>query len=250
MPAVNIYITGIGGFLGSALAADLTAAGHAVAGSNRHTLLTPVTLTGTDIVIHAAHDFTPGAVDCNIATTTAWFRTARDCNVHQQIFLSSCSAGSDSEYGRIKQALERLFVENGECLVRPGLVMGEGGLFARQRAGILSSPVIPMISGGRQPVAVLSLDEFLRAMRRLIDRDLRGEYTLYREPMPTYREFVTGIKREAGQKPRLVNVPLEAALAITGAFERFRLPFPVKPGQIRALQAGPRGQSVLQELLS
>lgn len=242
---MKLFITGIGGFLGGAIGSHFGAAGYVVEGSRRETPLTARTFNGVDVVIHAAHDFTRGAASRNIDGTAAWFQAAQEQGVRRQIFLSSCSAGPESEYGRIKQAIEPLFLNAGQTVVRPGLVMGDGGLFARQRRAILRSPVIPMIGGGRQPTAVIGMDEFLTAMRRIIERDLRGAFTLYRTPMPSYRDFVSEIRQAAGLKPRFVNLPISLALSLTSAFERIGVPFPIKPGQIRALEAGPRWPSDL-----
>jgi nucleoside-diphosphate-sugar epimerase len=245
---MKVFVTGIGGFLGGAIASDLRARGNDVDGSRRGTPLTPETFEGVEVVIHLAHDFTRGAAAHNIDGTAAWFSAARARGVRQQVFLSSCSAGPESEYGRIKAAIEPMFLDAGQCVVRPGLVMGEGGLFARQRQAILRSPVIPMIGGGVQPTAVIGIDEFLAAMRRIVERDLRGSYSLYRMPMPSYREFVSEIKQAAGQKARFVNVPTGLALAVTRGLERVGLPFPIKSGQIRALTAGPGSKSDLEAL--
>ncbi len=247
---MKIYITGIGGFLGSAIAADLRAAGHTVDGARRGAQIDPSTLDGVDALIHAAHDFTPGAARRNIDIATAWFRAARDHAIPHQIFLSSCSAGADSEYGRIKQALEPVFLDSGHTVLRPGLVLGNGGLAARQRAAILRSPIIPMIGGGIQPTAILPLTKFLAVVRLVLDRHLPGAFNLYEIPMPTYRELVTRIKSEAGQRPRFLNVPVNLALSVTAFFERLHLPFPIKPGQIRALSQGPAGPSDLPRLLA
>jgi len=241
---MKIFVTAIGGFLGSAIAEHLRARGHDVSGSTRRNmelagLFEAAVFDGINVVIHCAHDFTPGAANKNIEGTKAWLDAAAARGVNQQVFISSCSASEtgESEYGRIKSAIEPPFLDAGQCVVRPGLVIGNGGLFQKQRAALLRTPVVPMIGSGSQPTAVIGLTEFLAALSAIVDRDLRGAFNLLYEPPPTYREFVTAVKRVAGQRPRFLPVPYRTALAVTGMFQKLGLPFPVKPGQIVALAA-------------
>jgi nucleoside-diphosphate-sugar epimerase len=132
---MRIFITAIGGFLGGALAEHLRSRGHEVAGSTRRTMQLGQPFDSTvfecqDAVIHCAHDFTPGAHDCNLAGAKAWMDTAAALGVRYQIFLSSHAARADAaaEYGRTKHEIERLFLDRGYAVLRPGLVTGAGGL--------------------------------------------------------------------------------------------------------------------------
>jgi NADH dehydrogenase len=237
---VRIFITGIGGFLGGALAGHLRARGHEIAGSTRRTMelgrpFDATVFEGQDTVIHCAHDFTPGAHDCNLAGVKAWMETATALGVRRQIFLSSYAARQDAaaEYGRTKQEIERLFLDRGFAVLRPGLVTGAGGLYARQRAALLRTPVVPMLGNGAQPVATISLDDFLGAATRVLEEERTGAFNLFYEPMPSYRDFVRSVRE--GKSTLFVPIPLRLALALTHMAERLRLPVPVKPGQIRAL---------------
>ena len=245
---MKIFVTGMGGFVGGAIAEYLRVHGHNVCGSARRAAggayrmelgepFDAANFDGIGVVIHCAHDFTTGATARNIEGTQAWFDAAGSRGVHQQIFVSSCSATekAESEYGRAKSAIEPLFLRTGHCVVRPGLVIGHGGLFQRQRAALLRTPIVPMIGAGQQPTAVIGLTEFLAALTVIIERDLRGAFNLFYEPQPTYRQFVTAVKRAGGQRPRFLPVPYQAALTVTAAFQKLRLPFPVKPGQVAAL---------------
>jgi nucleoside-diphosphate-sugar epimerase len=237
---MRIFITAIGGFLGGALAGHLRARGHEIAGSTRRTMELGRPFDSTiferqDAVIHCAHDFTPGAHDRNVAGTKAWVDTAAALGVRRQIFLSSHAARPDAgaEYGRTKYEIERLFLDRGYAVLRPGLVTGAGGLYARQRAALLRTPVVPMPGRGAQPVATISLADFLAAATFVLEEERIGAFNLFYDPMPTYREFVRGVRKE---RPTLfLPVPIGVALALAHVAEWLRLPVPVKPGQIRAL---------------
>jgi len=239
---MRVFITAIGGFLGSALAAHLRARGHAVEGSTRREMelgrpFDSTVFENQDAVIHCAHDFTPGAFERNVIGATAWMETAAALGVRRQIFVSSYSARADatSEYGRAKQELETRFLKHNYAVLRPGLVAGPGGLFARQRAALLRTPVVPMAGGGAQPVAAISLEDFLAAAATVLEENRTGAFNLFYEPMPAYREFVRRVR--AGKLTLFLPVPTGLALALTRAAETLRVPLPVKSDQIRALEA-------------
>ena len=254
---MTIFITAIGGFLGSQVAARFAARGHHVKGSirgnapaidGRRTIrlaldepFDPNVFSGCDVVVHAAHDFTPGARDANVHGTIAWAEAAARAGVTRQLFISSPSAQpeSPSEYGRAKYRLERWFLDAGHLIVRPGLVVGQGGLFARQRAALLRSPLVPLIGGGHQPTFVIALDHFVDAAARIVESGTPHEASLFYDDRPPMRSFVTAVKHAAGQRAMIVPIPASAAIALTRLARALRLPIPVTPEQIRTLSHTP-----------
>jgi len=257
---VKIFITAVGGFLGGALARHLEARRNTVTGSTRRMMelgrpFDATVFEGRDAVIHCAHDFTPGAHERTVTGTKAWMETAAGMGVQRQIFLSSCSVRphAGSEYGRTKHEIEELFLGRGHTVLRPGLVRGEGGLYARQRAALLRTPIVPALGGGIQPVATVSLEDFLAAAEtalHLSSEQRNRAFNLFDEPMPTYRDFVRAIR--AGRRTLFLPVPAPLAIALAGAAQLLRLPAPVTPDQIRALgnDESPRMRSGLRELLA
>ena len=252
---MRIFITGIHGFLGRAMAEHFRARGHEVRGSGRSGAVVlrlgepfnSAVFEGSDVVIHAAHDFTPGARETNLHGTQAWFEAAAGA---RQVLLSSYSARPDatSEYGATKYALEKMFLEAGQAVVRPGLVIGEGGLFAKQRAALRRTPIVPLVGGGKSPVAVVSVRHFVEAMTVLVEKGRGGAFNLFYEPMPSAREFVRAVK---GGRGWVLPVPLGLALGAARLVEALRLPLPVNSGQVRALaeNASSPWRSDLAELL-
>jgi nucleoside-diphosphate-sugar epimerase len=236
---MRIFITGIGGFLGSALAAHLAARGHQVRGSRRTEMqlggpFDASVFAGTDTVIHCAHDFTAGARRKNVDGTRAWFEAAAAQGARLQVLLSSYSArpGAESEYGQTKFEMEWMF----QTVLRPGLVMGGGGgLYRKQRAALLRMPVVPVIGDGLQPTAVIRIEHFLDAATVVIEGERTGAFNLFYEKQPSYRELVRAIKAEVGQRAIFLPIPAGLALGLARAAEALHLPVPVKPGQIRAL---------------
>ncbi len=252
---MNVFITGIHGFLGSAMAGHFRSRGHEVRGSARSGAVVlrlgepfdAAVFRGAEVVIHAAHDFTAGARERNLRGTRAWFEAAAGA---RQVFLSSYSARPDaaSEYGATKYALEKVFLAAGQTVVRPGLVLGEGGLFAKQRAALRRMPVVPLIGGGRSPVAAVAIRHFLDALAVVVEQRREGAFNLFYEPLPSAREFARAVK---GGRGWTLPVPAGLALGAARLVEALHLPVPLNAGQVRALAANASSpwRSDLAELL-
>jgi nucleoside-diphosphate-sugar epimerase len=237
---MRIYITAINGFLGSALAEHLKGRGHQVEGSTRRVMelgrpFHTSVFENQDAVIHCAHDFSRNALYANVNGTKAWMETAAQLGVKQQIFLSSYTARADApdEYARAKHEIERHFLDRGATVLRPGLVIGNGGLYQRQRVMLMRTPIVPMLGDGRQPIASVTLEDFLTAATAILETLRTGAFNLFNEPMPTYRDFVRQIR--AGRPTLFLPIPINLALTLTSTAALLRLPIPVKPAQIRAL---------------
>ena len=249
---MTIFITAIGGFLGSRLAAGLAARGHQVTGSVRGSLpiasagvvrlaldepFDPGVFVGCNVVVHGAHDFRRGALDANVRGTIAWAEAAARAGATRQVFISSPSAQPDapSEYGRAKYTLERWFLGAGHLVVRPGLVVGPGGLFARQRAALLRTPLVPLVGGGEQPTLVIAVDHFVDAVARIVEGGIPREASLFYDDRPSMRTFVAAVKHAAGQRVIIIPIPATLAIGLTRLARALRLPVPVTPEQIRTL---------------
>jgi nucleoside-diphosphate-sugar epimerase len=233
---MRIFITGIGGFLGSALAAHWSARGHEVRGSKRDEMqlggpFDASVFAGIDAVIHCAYDFTAGARRKNVEGTRAWFLAAAAQGARLQVLLSSYSAraDADSEYGQTKFEMERMF----QTVLRPGLVMGDGGLYRKQRAALRRLPIVPVIGDGMQPTAVIRIEHFLEAATRVIEEERTGAFNLFYEKQPSFRELVRTMK--GGQRTIFLPIPAALALGLARAAEVLHLPIPMKAAQIRAL---------------
>jgi nucleoside-diphosphate-sugar epimerase len=245
---MKIFITGVGGFLGSRMGERCAARGHTVEGTSRNArepgihawrLGEPFDagwLAGSEVLIHCAYDRAESE-GRNIQATETASVAGEQAGVSRQIFLSSYSARPDAvePYGRIKQALERFFLERGYTVVRPGLVAGAGGLFARNVRQILRSPVMPLVNGGRDLIPLVSLDDFLTGMTALIECGGRGAYNLFHPELIPMRSFLAAVNR-AGQHSAL-SFPVPAAVALAGlqVLRRMGVRLPVDENNLRAL---------------
>jgi NADH dehydrogenase len=222
---MNVFITGLNGFIASHLARWFADRGHIVKGTSRsgsERFLTTVwrfgepieaaILANVDLVIHAAHDFTPGAMKSNLEGTVALERAATVAGVRRQILISSISARPDarSEYGRTKLEEEEYFLSQGHTVVRPGTVLGKGGIFGKMADLMQRLPVVPLLDGGRAHMTVVGIDDVCRAVEIIVKDHKRGPHNLYYEEMPTFGDLLRLLARILGRK--ILFVPIPAAL--------------------------------------
>jgi nucleoside-diphosphate-sugar epimerase len=265
---MKVFISGVNGYLGRSIAAYLLSEGYQVAGSSRRTVTVPrveifhaalgeriesAMFKDCDAVIHAAHDFEPGSMERNIEGTLAMRDAAAKANVGRQIFLTSYSARPDaeSEYGRTKFRIEQFFSDAASVSLRLGLVIGNGGLFARQRAALLRTPVVPLLGAGDFPVAVVAISHVVEATEAILRKGANGTRNLFYDARPTMKEFVQEIKKSAGQRARVFPVGVRFATTAVKIAKSVGMPIAVDPGQIRALllNEGSHWQSDLPALL-
>ena len=252
---MRVFLTGIAGFLGSNLARHWRQRGHAVAGAARrvpettrdlirHTLgspLDPSVLAGADVVVHCAYDAAAG-FSINHDGTILVYEAALKAGVGRQIFMSSYSARPDaaSEYGKLKYALERFFLDRAQSIVRPGLVIGNGGLFGRNMGKILSSPILPLLDGGIDELPLIGIRDFVTAMTAILEGGRTGEFNPFDPSLVTMRTLAKTVNAEARHRALYVPIPAAVAEVFLSIFERVGIRLPVDRGNLRALKANRR----------
>lgn len=166
-----------------------------------------------DVVIHCANDTGPDAFRVNVDGTRQWMEEARTSGAELQIFLSSLLAVPDaySDYGRAKFELEGRFVDIGEVVFKPGLVIGNGGMFSRVVTQIQRLPVVPLLDGGKAAVYITGIDFLCTVIREAI-RDNGGKFRArpWRLHQPTgfsLAEVMDGIRSELGLRRFFLPVP-------------------------------------------
>jgi nucleoside-diphosphate-sugar epimerase len=219
---MKIFITGLNGFIAARLADHLSAAGHRVTGSSRTSSGLPGARVWSlgdppdesmfkkvDVLIHCAHDFASGAMHRNIDGTLALANAARQAGVGRQIFVSSLSALADatSEYGRAKYETERVLLDRGDTVVRPGTVIGKGGLFGKMAAMIREKSILPLVDGGKAEMTVIGIIDLCRAIEAILGRAEPREYNLFYPDRPAMKDLVVRLRDRLGRKTVLVPVP-------------------------------------------
>lgn len=249
MTPQRVVITGGSGYLGGRLTEHLRTLGCQVRTTSRTAtdprlrlrlgeLVPDGCFADTDTVIHAAHEFAPGSLSLNVEGSRAVVNAARTAGARRLVYLSSYSAGPDagSEYGETKHQVEQVFRKAGGVIARPGLVIGNGGLFARQRKTLLRWPLVPVIGDGSMPTSFVAIQHFVSAMAVIVDGAAEGsEFGLFYEAHPPVRDFIRSVKQEAGQTARLLPIPAGLAIAALQAGAALGIPLPATPGQVQAL---------------
>ncbi|MGL5891030.1 MAG: NAD-dependent epimerase/dehydratase family protein [Bacteroidia bacterium] len=251
-----IVITGATGFIGTAAAHYFSAKGFKVVTAGRkklaayenipfditHNHSTTITLPdNTQLVLHAAYitmQQNKNAFELNLKATTMLLGAAKKANAKQFIFLSSLSALPDAKsvYGKQKFACENLVLQNGGCVVRPGLVVGRGGLFAAMQKHIAAGKRIPVFGGGTQPLQTVFIDDLLLALDKIVAEKHSGAYTIaVDEPIP-YRRFFELIAANSGMPARFINLPFAPVKFMLCIASWFHINLPVGSDNLAGLQ--------------
>jgi nucleoside-diphosphate-sugar epimerase len=180
--------------------------------------ISPQSLADVDTLVHCAYDFKPmtWAEICavNVEGSRKILEAARSAGVGKIIYISSISAfdGCRSLYGKAKLEIEKIALENGALVIRPGLVYGSGpgGMFGKLTAQIHNSSVIPMIGDGSQ-IQFLVHNEDLSAF---IERYANGEIkmiprilTAANEQPQAFKQLLLEIAHALGKKPKFIPLP-------------------------------------------
>lgn len=248
--AETIVVTGASGFVGGTLAAHLAHRGYAVRALSRngegpaiagvsharYELGAPVgdALAGARAVVHAAFaDRIPEhGPDPNLAGARALLAAARAAGA-KPVFLSSFSAHEDalSAYGRSKLAIERLFEEPGDAVLKLGLVVGDGGVFARMRAAASGRALLP-VPGADKPLQVVAVEDVCAAVERVIADDLEGTFWIAAPDAVPMRELYRVL---ADPGARLVPLPLAPLHLAARAARRVGAPLPFTADNVAGL---------------
>ena len=175
-------------------------------------------LAGVDALVHCAYDFQPLRPEeiraVNVDGTRMLFQAARAAGVARIVCLSSISAydGCRSLYGRVKLEIERIALDCGALLVRPGLVYGSApaGMFGKLVAQVRRSSVLPLIGDGSQ-IQFLVHNEDLAAF---IEKFTAGKielaprvWTAAHDRPWSFRELLSEIARGLDRKVKFVPLP-------------------------------------------
>ena len=262
-----VGVTGARGFIGSHLVRHLVARGYSVrafvrapgagatpkagtslpAGAVEHRFVLPDGLdernfAGVGAIVHGALvEYGPAHRDADRVNREGCERliaAARRQNV-RLIFLSTLSAheGARSHYGRSKLALEQLFDPERDCVLRLGLVLGDGGLFGSMVELIRGARLIPLPDGGRQPIQTLWIGDLMQVVENVIARGIAGRYDVAAPEVHSMQDLYLAVMHGLSASPRLVTVPIGLVELGAAALEALRVPFPIRRENVLGLRA-------------
>jgi NADH dehydrogenase len=248
---VRCLVTGATGFLGRHLCDGLVKAGWEVRGLVRDTSAYPFESTGitlfrgelpdgidesafagVDVVVHCAymsrHTTLAEARRVNEEGSTRVLALSRERGA-RFVFVSSTGAHDEalSYYGRSKLAVERRLDLGRDLVIRPGLILGEGGLFRRIRQSLARFGFVPVFDGGRQRIQTVHVEDLCAAIIRAIRQEMAGVYVVAEPHGLELRELFVAMAERMGRKARLVPLPAAPLLIVLRAAERLGLRLPL-----------------------
>lgn len=255
----TIAVTGAQGFIGGSIVDYFAAKGWQVRALVRrvpdtqhpgvtyvpYDLTQPLkstTLKGVDYLVHAAYikssPSTPNALELNLKGTERLLASARTHRLQRVVFLSSLSAQPDalSAYGKQKYAIERLFDGPEDTVIRPGLVIGNGGLVREMTDFIRTKHIVPLIGGGNQPLQIIGIDELVTGIDTVLSTNLSGDFTLASAQTYPYREFYRLLAKRAGTWALYIPLPFVAAQAILKLSQLAHVPLAITEDNLLGLK--------------
>jgi len=246
-----VFLTGASGFIGRHLAAALAQAGHTLV-LGLHDAATPVLhgrviaidfsedvdaaawrprLQGVDVVINAVGVLRatgPKGFDAlHVAAPRALFEACEQVGVRRVIQISALGADDEaaSGYHRSKREADRYLASLAipSAIVQPSLVYGVGGTSARLFDTLASMPFLPVPGDGNQQVQPIHIDDAVRAIVALVERDGQppGERVSLVGPAPlALVDFLRRLRHALGFRDTFtlrVPMPLVRAAASVGA---------------------------------
>ncbi len=156
----------------------------------------------------------------------------------KKIFISSVSADQNSPavYGQQKAAVENFFLENDGTAVRPGLILGNGGMFANMRDYLKKKRNIPVFNGGTQPLQTVFVNDLVVAIEKLVSNNMRGVFTFCEHDPVHYKEFYQELCRQLNVKPRFISIPFWVAGCMVSCANAVGITLPINHDNLQGLK--------------
>jgi len=194
-----------------------------------------------DYLVHAAYIKQdrkhPNSMELNVTAAERLLSASRKYNLKKNVFISSMSAHDDavSVYGRQKLAIEKLFNSDGDVNLRPGLIIGNGGIVKNMVSFMKSKHMVPLVGGGMQPLQSIGINDVVRAVERSLTTDAHGTFTVAYPRVYTYKEFYRTLSKQLGIKVLFVPVPFRALLALVRLAGWLHIPLGINEENVRGL---------------
>lgn len=255
---LRILITGASGFIGTNLVREFSELGAYVTALTRTKSSvegaanvvkwtlgdTPPesALKAYDVAIHLAHDFAGKKGHLRtVEGTLHAIQVLREAGTKKQIVFSSLSAssGATSSYGLAKLAIEKHIVDEEDIfIIRPGLVLGDGGIYGRIRRWVKNHSYAPLPDGGRGRIDVIDIKKLCR--QTVLISLLEGknqEFNLFEPERTNLRQLVEREASSAGRKVFIIPIPSAALMSLLSIFEMLKMSLPVKSDNLAGFLA-------------
>lgn len=134
---------------------------------------------------------------------------SRKYNLKKIIYLSSFSAldETSSVYGKSKFEIEKLFNPTLDLILKPGLVVGKGGLFKKISDTIEHSRYLPIVGTGEQLIQTIYISDLARCIEIGITNDISGVYAVAENQPITMKTVYKLICKNLNKKRIIIPIP-------------------------------------------
>ena len=182
-----------------------------------------------DIAIHLIHDSTmEGSIFINKVIKS--FIDLQDKGIPKQIYISSYSAGPHalSKYGITKYQIENeIFRFDDITIVRPGLVIGEGGVYKKISSLANLLPFIPLPDGGSGMVPIIEIESLCEYLVKIIRLKMpHQEENIFSNDLISLRQLILN-SVDNNKKPIIVPISSKALLSLLRIIDFFPVKIPI-----------------------
>jgi nucleoside-diphosphate-sugar epimerase len=177
----------------------------------------PPVFENVTVLVHCAYDLKLVRREeiraVNVEGSRKIFQSARAAKIPKIVFISSISAfdGCKSLYGNAKLEIEKIALDNGALVIRPGLVFGNdpGGMVGKLAAQVRESSVIPLVGGAQMQFLVHDedlcafIEKFAARKIEIAPRVL----TAANERPLAFKQLLLEIARGQNKKIKFVPLP-------------------------------------------
>jgi nucleoside-diphosphate-sugar epimerase len=249
---MKVLITGVNGFIANNLAKFLNEKKIEVYGTssrdiaNSNCIKTFILKIGDDFsienidfdwIIHCVYDKNM-SIEENTESTISWAKELKSRGIKNQLFISSISAisGNDSEYSLIKQKTEQCFLANDMNVIRPGLVVGDGGLFKQMIKKVISFPTMPLVNGGNSDVKLIGINDLIFTINNILDGTLADkEINIFYKNKFILKDVLKGISKFYSKKIFFINIPFFIIFSMVKLLEILKINIGVTSQNIKGL---------------
>lgn len=166
--------------------------------------------------------------EINIEGTRRIREFARQSGDTQFVFVSSLAAHEHamSIYGQSKWQLEQEMLSASDTIIKPGTILGNGGVFARTREMIAGLPIVPVLYPDRD-LQIIWIGDAAQGIVRSVQRHLDGALVLAAPEPVRMREFYSAIGALDSRRKPMIPVPGDAALLAVRLMEWAGIRLPV-----------------------
>jgi nucleoside-diphosphate-sugar epimerase len=250
-----VLITGASGFIAKHLASFLNQKGYRVDGVSSTGLLSdhyrriytctlgkalPLFSDTYDLIIHCAYDHTASS-EYNSQATVLWAESLLQQGNKRQMFLSTIGvvSGNTSMYARSKADTEKWFQAHQMYIVRPGLVVGNGGLFAKIIKKVRSFPILPLIDGGKQKIKLIGIVDLLAFIEKIMIEEQNSptqEYNLFYTSEPSLSELLRQLAKFYKRTIMFIPIPFGLIYRLIWCIEKLHFNIGISTVNLIGLQ--------------